>query len=84
MNIRIGCWAVGQGLGYHDKAIAAYRRALEPNPNFLIALGSLGTVLALAGRVEESIRNSETCIRLNPREPGNFSLFRDCASILRC
>jgi adenylate cyclase len=70
---------LGQGLGYHDKAIAAYRRALELNPNFLIALGSLGTVLALAGRVEESIRNSETCIRLNPREPGNFFRFSGIA-----
>jgi adenylate cyclase len=63
---------LGQGLGYHDKAIAAYRRALELNPNFTTAYGSLGTVLALAGRPEESIRNSETCLRLNPREPGNF------------
>ncbi|MGY8680630.1 tetratricopeptide repeat protein [Bradyrhizobium sp. UFLA05-153] len=63
---------LGQGLGYHDKAIAAYRRALELNPNFATAYGSLGTVLALAGRVDESIRNSETCLRLNPREPGNF------------
>ena len=80
-NIRIGCWAVFwvRVFGYHDKAIAAYRRALELNPNFLIALGSLGTVLALAGRAEESIRNSETCIRLNPREPGNFFRFSGIA-----
>ena len=70
---------LGQGLGYHDKAIAAYRRALELNPNFLLAYGSLGTVLALAGRAEESIRNSETCIRLNPREPGIFFRFSGIA-----
>ncbi len=70
---------LGQGFGHHDKAIAAYRRALELNPNFLIAFGSLGTVLALAGRAEESIRNSETCIRLNPREPGNFFRFSGLA-----
>jgi adenylate cyclase len=36
-------------------------------------------VLALAGRAEESIRNSETCIRLNPREPGNFFRFSGLA-----
>lgn len=70
---------LGQGLGYHDKAIAAYRRAHELNPNFLIAFGSLGTVLALAGRPEESIQNSETCLRLNPREPGNFFRFSGLA-----
>ena len=70
---------LGQGLGHHDKAIVAYRRALELNPNFLVAYGSLGTVLALAGRAEESIRNSQTCIRLNPREPGNFFRFSGLA-----
>ena len=69
---------LGQGLGYHDKAIAAYRRALEINPNFSVAYGSLGTVLALAGRVDESIRNSETCIRLNPRDP---SIFFRCSGL---
>ena len=70
---------LGQGLGYHDKAIAAYRRALEINPNFSVAYGSLGTVLALAGRVDESIRNSETCIRLNPRDPSIFFRFSGLA-----
>ena len=70
---------LGQGLGHHDKAIVAYRRALELNPNFLVAYGSLGTVLALAGRAEESIRNSQICIRLNPREPGNFFRFSGLA-----
>src|SRR5262249_4787959 len=70
---------LGQGLGYHDKAIAAYQRAFELNPNFSLAFGSLGTVLALAGRVDESIRNSETCIRLNPRDPSIFFRFSGLA-----
>jgi adenylate cyclase len=70
---------LGQGLGYHDKAIAAYRRALELNPNFSVAYGSLGSVLALAGRAEESIRNSEACIRLNPREISTFFRFSGLA-----
>jgi adenylate cyclase len=66
---------LGQGLGYHDKAVAAYQRALELNPNFSVAYGSLGTVLALAGRPDESIRNSEICIRSNPRDPSVFFRF---------
>ena len=70
---------LGQGLGYHDKSIAAYRRVFELNPNFSVAFGSLGTVLALAGRADESIRNSETCIRLNPRDPSIFFRFSGLA-----
>lgn len=70
---------LGQGLGFHDKAIAAYGRVLELNPSFSNAFGSLGTVLALAGRVDDSIRNSETCIRLNPRDPSIFLRFSGLA-----
>jgi adenylate cyclase len=66
---------VGLCLGQHDKAIAAYRRALDLNPNFSVAYGSLGSVLALAGRLEESISNSELCIRLNPADPSVFFRF---------
>jgi len=70
---------LGQGLGRHDKAISAYRRALELNPSFSVAFGSLGTVLALAGRVDESIRNSETCVSLNSRDPSIFFRFSGLA-----
>jgi len=60
---------LGQVLGQHDKAIVAYRRALELNPHFSVAYGSLGSVATLAGRLDEGIRNNEICIRLNPRDP---------------
>jgi adenylate cyclase len=66
---------LGHCLGQYDMAIAAYRRTLDINPNFSLAYGSLGSVLALAGRLEESISNSELCIRLNPAEPGVFFRF---------
>jgi tetratricopeptide (TPR) repeat protein len=34
--------------------------------------GSLGTVLAWGGRAEEAIEQTETALRLNPRDPSNF------------
>jgi adenylate cyclase len=70
---------LGQGLGYYDKAIAAYQRALELNPNFSLAYGSLGAVLALAGRADESILNLEICIKANPRDPSIFFRFAGLA-----
>lgn len=70
---------LGQGLGQHDKSIAAYQRALDLNPNFSLAFGSLGSVLALAGRPEESIRNSQISIRSNPRDPSIFFRFASLA-----
>jgi adenylate cyclase len=56
----------------HSEAEAAYRRALEINPNFSLAYGSLGTLLAYAGRPDESIANTMIAIRLNPRDPSIF------------
>jgi adenylate cyclase len=56
----------------HDGAVAEIERALEINPNFSLGYGSLGTVLAWGGRAEEAIRNNETALRLNPRDPSNF------------
>ncbi|PVE20525.1 hypothetical protein DC522_31820 [Microvirga sp. KLBC 81] len=55
-------------LGRREEAIAAYQQALETNPNFSLAYGSLGTTLAWAGRSDESIATVEIAIRLNPRD----------------
>jgi adenylate cyclase len=59
-------------LGRHEEAIAAYQQALEINPNFSLAYGTLGTTLAWAGRFDESIARVEMAIRLNPRDPSIF------------
>ena len=71
-------WALGisyWGVGDVKKSIASLERAIELNPNCSVAYGSLGTGLALAGRVEESIRHTEIAIRSNPRDPSIFFRF---------
>jgi len=66
-------WALGMVLGtlfgQLDDSLAAYRQALDINPNFFLAYGSLGTTLAFAGQADESIENTMICMRLNPRGP---------------
>lgn len=59
-------------LGRQEEAIAAYQQALEINPNFSLAYGTLGTTLAWAGRFDESIATVKMAIRLNPRDPSIF------------
>jgi TolB-like protein len=58
--------------GEHELAAASLRRALEINPNFALAYGSMGTVLAWAGEYEESVRSNELALRVNPQDPSNF------------
>ena len=58
--------------GKHEQACAALRQAIDLNPNFSLAYGTLGTMLVLAGKPDEGIRNTEFAIRLNPRDPGVF------------
>lgn len=57
--------------GQHDRAIAALHHALEINPSFSLAHGTLGTVLAWAGDPEPSIENNLLALRLNPGDPLN-------------
>ncbi len=52
-----------------DEARRAYRRALELNPDYAPALGSLGVSLLYAGRTQEAIDYIERAMRLSPREP---------------
>jgi TolB-like protein len=56
----------------HDLAATSLRRALEINPNFSLAYGSMGTVLAWSGEHDESVKNNELALRVNPRDPSNF------------
>ncbi|MFQ5565611.1 MAG: adenylate/guanylate cyclase domain-containing protein [Paracoccaceae bacterium] len=67
----ICCW----GLSRHEESVAALDRAVELNPNCSVAYGSLGTALALVGRVDEAIANQEIAIRSNPRDPSIFFRF---------
>lgn len=69
-------WGLGVVLGMlqdrFDEADRAYLRSTEINPNFSIGYGSRGSMLAYAGRAEESIAQSEYAIRLNPKDPSIF------------
>jgi adenylate cyclase len=56
----------------HELAVAELKRAIELNPNCSLAFGSLGTVLSYSGEPDESIKNNEIAIRLNPRDPSIF------------
>jgi adenylate cyclase len=62
-----------------DTAIAAFRRAIEINPNYALAWGTLGSVLAIDGKAQEAIAASEICIQSNPRDPSNFFRFTSLA-----
>jgi adenylate cyclase len=62
----------GQHLGRYEAAFAAFRRALEINPNFSLAYGSYGTTLAFAGLADQSLEKTAIAIRLNPRDPSLF------------
>jgi adenylate cyclase len=53
---------------HHERAIVSLRRALDINPSFSLAYGTLGTVLAWGG---ESIANNELAVRINPSDPLN-------------
>jgi len=64
------------GLAYlmacqHDRAIVSLKRALEINPSYSLAYGTLGTVLAWGGEADESIANNELALRINPSDPLN-------------
>jgi TolB-like protein/Flp pilus assembly protein TadD len=68
-------WVLGLAhlmAGQHDRALVSMRRALDINPNFALAYGSTGTVLAWAGRAEESIANNEIALRINPSDVQNY------------
>jgi TolB-like protein len=58
--------------GQHDLATASLRRALEINPNFALAHGSMGTVLTWAGDHDESVRHNELALSVNAQDPSNF------------
>jgi TolB-like protein len=52
-----------------EESIAAFRRAVDLNPNSAAAHGHLGHGLAFSGRDHEAIRHAEEAIRLSPFDP---------------
>jgi TolB-like protein len=52
-----------------EESIAAFRRAVELNPNSANAHGDLGRGLAFAGHDREAIAQAEDAIRLSPLDP---------------
>jgi hypothetical protein len=56
----------------YSRLMGADERAIEINPNFSLGYGSCGTMLAYAGRGEESVRKGLYAMRLNPKDPSIF------------
>jgi TolB-like protein len=57
-----------------DESIAAFRRAVELNPNSATAHGDLSRGLAFAGHDVEAIAHADDAIRLSPMDP-DMALF---------
>ena len=58
-----------------EEAIRHFSNALDLNPNFAAAAGSIGFALALDGRSDEAIRHFEQALRMSPRDPFNAFFF---------
>ncbi len=56
--------------GRHEEAIAAYRRAIELDPEFAYPHNGLGNVYYQQGRHEEAIAAFERAIELDPKDAG--------------
>jgi TolB-like protein len=56
-------------------SIAAFRRAVELNPNSAAAHGDLSRGLAFAGQDSEAIEHAEEAIRLSPLDPDKALFF---------
>ena len=55
--------------GHHDRAISAYQRALELNPNDADVLNDFGQCLSFAGRATEGVEVVHKAMRLSPHYP---------------
>jgi len=66
-HIALGYWALMEKRT--EVSIAAFRRAVEINPNSAAAHTHLGHGLSFAGRDREAIEHAEGAIRLSPFDP---------------
>jgi adenylate cyclase len=60
--------------GHHDRAISAYQRALELNPNDADVLNDFGQCLSFAGRATEGVVVVHKAMRLNPHYPDYWTM----------
>ena len=66
-HIALGYWAMMVRLT--EESIAAFRRAVNLNPNSAAAHSYLGHIFAFGGRDREAIEHAEQAIRLSPLDP---------------
>ena len=67
-----GHWALGGYhlfCGQHDRAVAAFQRALDLNPNDADVINDFGPCLSCAGRAKEGVEMIRKAMRLNPHYP---------------
>jgi adenylate cyclase len=58
-----------------NEAVRHFYAALDLNPNFAIAVSSVGFALALDGQSEDAIRWFEQALRMSPRDPSTSFFF---------
>jgi tetratricopeptide (TPR) repeat protein len=57
----------------YGEEIAAYRRAIDLNPNFAMAHGWMGGALAYDGKPDAALEAVDHAMRMSPQDPFNFS-----------
>ena len=67
--------------GKHEGAIEAFKKALQENPDYILAYLSLGNAYGNTGRYEESIASYKEGIQLNSRHPKVPQMEMNIASI---
>ena len=77
-HIALGYWAMMERRT--EESIAAFRGALNLNPNSVAGHCYLAHILAFAGRDREAIEHAETAIRLSPLDP-EMALFLGPVSV---
>ncbi len=55
-------------VGRVREAVVEYRRALDRNPNYLVALNDLGVALASQGQLDEATRQFERLVVVDPED----------------
>lgn len=67
-----------QEIGRFDEAVAAYKKAIELNPNFSWSYHSLGDVLLKLEKCEEAVAAYKKAVELNPDFSWVLSQFGRC------